>query len=212
MIKQKIFFGRIKARKISEEKKKILDFHYNHFLFHPDKLVLSKSIFLEIGFGMGQNLLEIATHNKDSLVIGVDPFLNGIASLIENCVNNKINNVLVYPKPIQEFLEQFKNIYFEKVFILIPEPLPKKKHQKRRVFKDKFIQILLERIKKNGEIYFATDNQDYYEQALHDLEIVKKTTHISIQKVDSNELVLTKYFQRAKKLGNNVNFLVIVKL
>lgn len=161
---------------------------------------------------MGQNLLEIATHNKDSLVIGVDPFLNGIASLIENCVNNKINNVLVYPKPIQEFLEQFKNIYFEKVFILFPDPWPKKKHQKRRVFKDKFIQILLERIKKNGEIYFATDNQDYYEQALHDLEIVKKTFHISIQKVDSNELVLTKYFQRAKKLGNNVNFLVIVKL
>ena len=104
MIKQKNFFGRIKARKISEEKKNILDFHYNHFLFHPDKLVLSKSIFLEIGFGMGQNLLEIATHNKDSLVIGVDPFLNGIASLIENCVNNKIDNVLVYPKPIQEFL------------------------------------------------------------------------------------------------------------
>ena len=81
---------------------------------------------------MGQNLLEIATHNKDSLVIGVDPFLNGIASLIENCVNNKIDNVLVYPKPIQEFLEQFKNIYFEKVFILFPDPWPKKKTSKKK--------------------------------------------------------------------------------
>ena len=91
-------------------------------------------------------------------------------------------------------------------------PGQKKKHYKRRLFKNKFIITLLERLNAGGKIYFATDNQSYYNQALEELEIVKQRIAINIEKLDNNELVLTKYFIRAKKLGNNVNFFVIVKL
>jgi len=184
----------------------------DNYLFHPSKIIISKPIFLEIGFGMGHNLLHTASNNKNNLIIGVDPFLNGVASVIEKCVEDKINNILIYPHPVEFFFEKFKKIFFEKIFILFPDPWPKKKHYKRRLFKNKFIITLLERLNAGGKIYFATDNQSYYNQALEELEIVKQTIPINIEKLDNNELVLTKYFKRAKKLGNNVNFFVIVKL
>ena len=161
---------------------------------------------------MGHHLLHTALNNKNNLIIGVDPFLNGVASVIKKSVQDKINNILIYPYPVEFFFEKFKKIFFEKIFILFPDPWPKKKHHKRRLFKNKFVITLLERLNKGGKIYFATDNQSYYNQALEELEIVKQTIAINIVKLDDNELVLTKYFKRAKKLGNNVNFFVIVKL
>jgi tRNA (guanine-N7-)-methyltransferase len=91
--------------------------------------------------------------------------------------------------------------------------LAKKKHHKRRLFQANFIKMILKKIISKGRLFFATDNEDYYEKSLLILEEdVSKTTTILIQKKDNKRLVLTKYFKRAQKLGNNVNFLVIVKL
>ena len=67
-------------------------------------------------------------------------------------------------------------------------------------------------MEKNGKVYFATDNQNYFNEVLEYLnsDDVKKIP-ISIKKLDPEELILTKYFLRAKRLENKVSFLVIVK-
>lgn len=162
---------------------------------------------------MGHHLIELAKQNPDKYIIGVDPFLNGIAEVIFTCVREKIENIFISACPIQEFLEEFKKLYFDEVFILFPDPWPKKKHHKRRLFQADFIKMILKKIISKGRLFFATDNEDYYEKSLLSLEEdVSKTTTILIQKKDNKRLVLTKYFKRAQKLGNNVNFLVIVKL
>ena len=213
MIQQKIFFGRVQSRKLSLEKKKILDKNYKNFLFHPEKLIKSKPIILEIGFGMGQNLIELAQKNPDKYIVGVDPFMNGVASVINTSVEKNIKNILLFPYPVQTFFEKFEKIIFEKVFMLFPDPWPKKKHHKRRLFRTEFVKTILKKISKQGKLYFATDNQNYYDEALIALHKENfKEMPIEIKKTDTKELILTKYFLRAKKLGNKVNFLVIVKL
>ena len=161
---------------------------------------------------MGNNLLELAKQNPEQHIVGVDPFMNGVTSVINTCVQENIKNVLIFPHPAQEFLESFKKIFFEKVFILFPDPWPKKKHHKRRLFQAIFVKKILEKIEPKGKLYFATDNQNYYEQALECLSnpTIQKIP-IIIKKTDPKELILTKYFARAEKLGNKVNFLVIVK-
>jgi len=161
---------------------------------------------------MGHNLLELAKQNPEQHIVGVDPFMNGVTSVINICVQENIKNILIFPYPAQEFLERFKKIFFEKVFILFPDPWPKKKHHKRRLFQAIFVKKILERIAPKGKLYFATDNQNYYEQALECLSNppIQKIP-IIIKKIDPKELILTKYFARAEKLGNKVNFLVIVK-
>ena len=67
---------------------------------------------------------------------------------------------------MQEFLKNYKKIFFKEIFILFPDPWPKKKHLKRRLVQMPFVKILLERMEKNGKLYFATDNQNYFDEVI----------------------------------------------
>jgi tRNA (guanine-N7-)-methyltransferase len=161
---------------------------------------------------MGDNLIELSKKNPNKQIIGIELFLNGVASVVYRCVKSNINNILLYSHPVQVFLENYKKVFFKEIFILFPDPWPKKKHLKRRLLQLSFVKTLLERMEKNGKLYFATDNQNYFDEVQEHLnsdEIRKIPT--SIKKLDPNELILTKYFLRAKRLKNKVSFLVIVK-
>ncbi|KFX72096.1 MAG: hypothetical protein FF85_03370 [alpha proteobacterium QL1] len=95
---------------------------------------------------MGQNLIELAQKNSDKYIVGVDPFMNGIASVINTSVEKNIKNILLFPHPVQTFFEKFEKIIFEKVFMLFPDPWPKKKHHKRRLFRTEFVKTILKNI------------------------------------------------------------------
>jgi len=209
---EKNIFRKNTIQKNFSRKKKILEENFDNYLFHPKKLKKSVSNILEIGFGMGDNLIELSKKNPNKQIIGIEPFLNGVASVVYSCVKSNINNILLYSHPVQEFLENYKKIFFKEIFILFPDPWPKKKHLKRRLVQIPFIKILLERMEKNGKLYFATDNQNYFNEVQEHLnsDEIRKIP-ISIKKLDPNELILTKYFLRAKRLENKVSFLVIVK-
>ena len=161
---------------------------------------------------MGHNLIELSKNNLNSRIIGIEPFLNGVVSVIYSCVKQNIDNILVYPDPVEKFLEKYKKIYFKEIFILFPDPWHKKKHHKRRLVQLPFLKNIVKRLDKNGKLYFATDNQDYF-KSVQDCLYSKDFKKIPIvhKKIDVKHLGQTKYFLRAKKLGNKVNFLVIVK-
>ena len=161
---------------------------------------------------MGHNLIELSKNNPKSQIIGIEPFLNGVASIVYNCVKQNLENILVYPEPVEKFLEKYKKIHFKEIFILFPDPWHKKKHHKRRLVQLPFLKNILKRLDKNGKLFFATDNEAYFESVqdcLDNKDLKKiKITH---KKIDLKHLEQTKYFLRAKRLGNKVNFLVIVK-
>ena len=63
-------------------KKKILDENLKNFQFNLKKIKKSTPNILEIGFGMGHNLIELSKNNLNSRIIGIEPFLNGVVSVI----------------------------------------------------------------------------------------------------------------------------------
>jgi len=161
---------------------------------------------------MGHNLIELSKNNLNSQIIGIDPFLNGVARVIYSCVKQKIDNILVYLDPVEKFLEKYKKIYFKEIFILFPDPWHKKKHHKRRLVQTIFLKNILKRLDKNGKLYFATDDQTYFKSVQNCLNSKDlKKIPIVYKKIDLKHLKQTKYFLRAKRLGNKVSFLVIVK-
>ncbi|AEA80818.1 tRNA (guanine-N(7)-)-methyltransferase [Candidatus Pelagibacter sp. IMCC9063] len=119
---------------------------------------------------MGHNLIELSKNNLNSQIIGIEPFINGVVSVIYSCVKQNIDNILVYPDPVEKFLEKYKKIYFKEIFILFPDPWHKKKHHKRRLVQLPFLKNIVKRLDKNGKLYFATDNQDYFESVQDCLE------------------------------------------
>jgi tRNA G46 methylase TrmB len=102
--KKKIFFGRSKSRALSKSKNFFHANYKNDFLvnFEQIKLVKDKNFILEIGFGLGENLLFQATKYPENYFIGIDPFINGVADVVQKAKALNLNNISILDTPVQK--------------------------------------------------------------------------------------------------------------
>ena len=202
-MKKKLYFGRIKSRKIS----KLKETNFKYFLRknNINKLNLKKKMILEIGIGMGENLIYLIKKNKQKNIIGVDPFKNGMVYVSDYCMNNNIKNVYLYPFVFQRFLNKFKKFRFNTIYILFPDPWPKKRHHKRRIVNEQFLRQIFKILKKDGKVYFSTDDFNYFQNVI---SILKKFTKFKIKKIKKIVTIKTKYYLKAERKGNDINSLM----
>ena len=202
-MEKKLYFGRIKSRKISKFKEN----NFKSFLKKNNikKLNLKKKLLLEIGIGMGENLIYLSKKNVEKNIIGVDPFKNGMVNVSDYCMNYNIKNIYLYPFVFQKFLNKFKKFRFNTIYILFPDPWPKKRHHKRRIVNERFLRQIFKILKTNGKVFFSTDNCDYFKNVK---TILQKFTKIKIKKVKKIITIKTKYFLKAERKGNKINSLM----
>ena len=202
-MEKKLYFGRVKSRKISKTKEN--NFKNFQKKNNINKLNLKKKLILEIGIGMGENLIYLSNKNLKKNIIGVDPFRNGMVNVSDYCMNNNIKNIYLYPFVFQKFLNKFKKLRFDAIYILFPDPWPKKRHHKRRVVNEQFLRLILKILKSDGKVFLSTDNCDYFENVK---TILKKFTKIKIKKVKKIITIKTKYYLKAERKGNKINSLM----
>ena len=211
---KKIFFGRSKSRALSKSKKFFYTNHKDDFLvdFEQIKLVKNKDFVLEIGFGLGENLLFQATKYPKNHFIGIDPFINGVANVIQKAKELNLNNVSILDMPVQKVLDNFSDNFFSKVFVLFPDPWMKNKQKKRRLLNYLFLEKILKKMKVKSSFIFATDDQDYFNFVTKEVSLLRK-------KIDTFEYSLnnkhpiadTKYYNKATKLKKNIYLLNLDK-
>ena len=132
-----------------------------------DNLTASKTYLLDIGTGYGETTIYLAQKNKNKKIIACEKYIDGNLNLIKNIKKNKINNIYLHTGNVYEILDQFeKKITFESIWIFFPDPWPKKRHFKRRLITEKFLNYSHSFIKKNGHIYIATDSTSYIKQII----------------------------------------------
>lgn len=131
------------------------------FEFSPDE------IWLEIGFGGGEHLLAQASRNSRVGLLGCEPFINGVAKLVAGIEARQINNIRIRAADAQGLLEQLPNAALSKVFILYPDPWPKRRQRKRRLISPPVLGELARVAKVGALILFATDIDDYAGWALN---------------------------------------------
>jgi tRNA (guanine-N(7)-)-methyltransferase len=211
---KKIFFGRSKSRALSKTKKFFYVNHKDDFLvdFEQIKLVKNKDFVLEIGFGLGENLLFQATKYPKNHFIGIDPFINGVANVIQKAKELNLNNISILDMPVQKVLDNFSDNFFSKVFVLFPDPWMKNKQKKRRLLNYLFLEKILKKMKVKSSFIFATDDQDYFNFVTKEISLLRK-------KIDTFEYSLsnkhpitdTKYSNKATKLKKNIYLLNLDK-
>ena len=130
-------------------------------------LSLKKPLCLEIGFGHGENLIKMSLKNPCWFFIAIDPFLNGVAALLEKIKKNKIQNIFIFYGDGREFLKDLPIDSISKVCILFPDPWPKKKHMKRRIISKPFLKSLHTICNKKSKIILSSDDVNYVEQILY---------------------------------------------
>ena len=180
-------FGRLKGRTLSNNQKlglEMLQKKYDFFLAHNYFLETNRDIWLEVGFGNGGHLVELAKRNSDKLFVGSEVYENGVASACFSLFQNKIENARVFHGDARILLQSFKCEAIDRLYILFPDPWIKKRHKSRRLLSLENIEIFSKILKSKGAICIATDVEDYYleiENAFSNLYQFKKL-HVSPKK------------------------------
>lgn len=123
-------------------------------------------VWLEIGFGAGEHVLWQASRNNGVGVIGCEPFVNGVASLLGAIEERNIENVLIHDGDARDVLAWLPPASIARIFVLFPDPWPKKRQAKRRLVSPDFVDALARVLQNRGELRFASDDKTYAAQTL----------------------------------------------
>ena len=210
-MKKRLFFGRVKSRKLSRSNILLTNKFLKKFNI-KENIFRKKKIVIEIGYGMGENLLNLANKNKEKVFIGIDPFKNGLANIAKEAFKKKIKNIYIFPYVIEKFFIKYKKIEFNEIYILFPDPWPKKKHKKRRLINEIFLSNILGKLRKKGKFFFRTDNLEYYYHVIQIIEkLMREEKKYIFKRYISKSLVQTKYHKKAHKFLNEIKSLELTK-
>lgn len=169
-------WGRRKGRPLNKMRSESLDIILDKYGIDVEKVIQSKDIlsvseildeacsgkeiWLEVGFGNGEHILTQAMRNPDVLFIGCEPFINGIAALAKDIVEQDVKNIRIWNDDAHFLIEKMPDDCISRAFVLFPDPWPKAKHAKRRFIRQETLGIF-SRIMKSGAILrMATDVED----------------------------------------------------
>ncbi|WP_244505496.1 tRNA (guanine(46)-N(7))-methyltransferase TrmB [Methyloceanibacter stevinii] len=125
-----------------------------------------REAWLEIGFGGGEHLLWQARANPDIGMIGCEPFLNGVASLLGGIDDHGIETILIHDGDARDLIAWLPDASISRAFILFPDPWPKKRQAKRRLLTPALVRSLARILQPGGELRFASDDMNYVRAAL----------------------------------------------
>tara|TARA_B100001123_G_C15292168_1_gene1017853 strand:+ start:462 stop:1151 length:690 start_codon:yes stop_codon:yes gene_type:complete len=168
----------------------------------------SKSITLEIGFGDGQSLVDLAQKHPDQGFVGIEPHRPGIGQLMLALQKNGISNVRIIEGDAADIVPtRIPKGLIESILVFFPDPWPKKRHHKRRLLSYPFINILADRLKVNGVLHIATDWNNYAHEILDAVNccpILSNTSSIGKFSQRPSSRLLTKYERRGISLGHDI--------
>ena len=206
-------FGRLKGRPLSKNQKLGLALHKQKYNFF---LETDKKIWLEVGFGNGHHLVELAKRNYDKLIVGSEVYENGVATTCFSLFQNKIQNAKVFHGDVRNMLNLFKHKTVDRFYILFPDPWTKKRHKSRRLLSSSNVRYFSKILKSKGYICIATDVEDYcieIEDSFSNLDQFIRV-HGSPKEKNLNFFldVKTKYEQKAINKGLSPSYLVYKKV
>ena len=168
----------------------------------------SAPVTLEIGFGNGASLAEMAANEPDSDFIGIEVHRPGVGHLLRKLEQRELGNVRVFCHDAVEILEQnIADACLHRALLFFPDPWPKKKHHKRRIVQPAFVALVARKLKTGGHFHMATDWQPYAEHMLTVMEASQDFINNRGKGQYSDRpdyRPVTKFEQRGQRLGHAV--------
>ena len=222
-------YGRRKGRPLRKNKTMLISELLPKLVFTltsegttPKNLFKSKGpLWLEVGFGTGDHLISQFLNNPSVNFIGCEPFLGGIAGLLQHIEEHTYHHdrIKLYTQDAQSLLRGLAPETIDKIFVLFPDPWPKKRHHKRRFIQDATLQEMLRILKSTGTLTLASDHADYFlamEKLVTNLADLKIVEHGILP--HSSELDLrppfwpmTRFERKAHEANRVCRFLIIQK-
>ncbi len=169
-------YGRNRGRTLRPRQQQLIDELLPRLAPKAEERADYKRVALEIGFGAGEHMAALAAARPDTLVVGCEPYINGVAKLLVAIEEQGLKNIRIYAGDARELMEAWPDNSVDDAFILFPDPWPKAKHNKRRLVNQDTLARLARIHKAGGSLLLATDHYDY---ATWMLEQLHETPHYS---------------------------------
>jgi tRNA (guanine-N7-)-methyltransferase len=176
---------------------------------HPDTVFgRSAPLVLEIGFGNGESLAAMAAAHPDQDFIGIEVHTPGVGHLLLCAERLGLKNLRVYCADAIDILSRrIDDGSLQRIQLFFPDPWPKKRHHKRRIVNNAFLELVCRKLKPSGIFHAATDWEPY---ALHMAETLDAYPGLNrlhpaspfVPRPDYRPL--TKFETRGQRLGYGV--------
>jgi len=171
-------------------------------------------ITLEIGFGNGDSLLEMAINAPDQNFLGIEVYEAGIGRLINEANKHQLSNLKIIKADAVEVLEHhIKDDSFDTFQLFFPDPWHKKKHHKRRIIQTDFLDLISNKLQDGGTMHMATDWENYAEYMMVTLEKhphFKNAMSAHKYSLRPEHRPITKFERRGERLGHGVWDLIFI--
>ena len=165
-------------------------------------------VVLEIGFGMGKSLVEMAAAAPEKNFIGIEVHRPGVGACLTSAQEAGITNLRLFCHDAVEVLGQMiPDQSIDTLQLFFPDPWHKSRHHKRRIVQPAFVQMLRPKLKIGGVFHMATDWENYAEHMLEVMQAAPGFANTSdfgdyVPRPDSRPL--TKFERRGHRLGHGV--------
>lgn len=212
----------IRASRLTEAQKKALDNLWDSYVlpFNGAPLDLhqafsqSAPLIVEIGFGMGDSLLEMAIAAPDQNFLGIEVHRPGVGKLLHGIEAHNVSNLkIVCDDASQVVSTGLSPESIDRLLLYFPDPWHKKRHNKRRLVQHEFVQLVRQRLKIDAEFHMATDWEHY---AMHMLEVMEAAAGFQNKNGEGcfwQDPIRpeTKFERRGLKLGHGVWDLLYIR-
>jgi tRNA (guanine-N7-)-methyltransferase len=165
-------------------------------------------VVLEIGFGMGDSLLEMASREPNKNFVGIEVHSPGVGRLLSNANEEGLTNIRVYAEDAVEVFKQcVPDNSLDTLQLFFPDPWHKKRHHKRRIVQSDFAQSIRKKLKVGGYFHMATDWENYAE---HMMEVMSAAEGYKNKMGDGQYSPqpewrpVTKFQRRGERLGHGI--------
>ena len=152
-------FGRTRGR--SKKKINLTNYYETVDKYKFQSFNEKSEYILDVGSGYGETSMFLAKKFSDKVVISCEKYIDGNIILLKNIEKNNINNIQLYNGNVYDVLESTNQKCFRLVWIFFPDPWPKNRHAKRRLITTDFLIKIHKLLKKDSDIYIATDSTIY---------------------------------------------------
>ncbi|MES2661930.1 MAG: tRNA (guanosine(46)-N7)-methyltransferase TrmB [Pseudomonadota bacterium] len=165
---------------------------------------------IEIGFGDGESLVQMANEQPETAFLGIEVHTPGIGHILQTIEQAKIRNIRLMRADAVEVLNKYiAPNSIDGVQLFFPDPWSKKRHHKRRIVQPEFVSLIATRLRAEGIFWCATDWQEYAEHMLDVLNNEPQLTlHYSHQTTEQEPSSIlrpnTKFERRGQQLGHGV--------
>ncbi len=174
---------------------------------------------LEIGFGMGASLVEMARVAPEQDFIGIEVHTPGVGACLMGAAEAGLTNLRVMCHDAVEVFEQMlPEQSLDRVQLFFPDPWHKTRHHKRRIVQPAFVEMVRSKLKIGGEFHMATDWENYAEHMLEVMNAAPGYANAATHSGKEGDYMprpdyrpLTKFEQRGHRLGHGVWDLIFTR-